>query len=69
MKGTKTVLLPRLTKILAEMGENIKLARLWRKLTAEQIAERAGIAALLYGRWKKEQQVFLWELMHKYCLF
>jgi len=44
MKGTKTVLLPGLTKILAEMGENIKLARLRRKLTAEQVAERAGIA-------------------------
>ncbi|MDR3057373.1 MAG: helix-turn-helix domain-containing protein [Prevotella sp.] len=44
MKGTKTVLLPKLTKILAEMGENIKLARLRRKLTAEQVAERAGIA-------------------------
>ena len=44
MKGAKTVLLPKLTKILAEMGENIKLARLRRKLTAEQVAERAGIA-------------------------
>ena len=44
MKGTKTLLLPKLTKILAEMGENIKLARLRRKLTAEQVAGRAGIA-------------------------
>ncbi|MDR3118942.1 MAG: helix-turn-helix domain-containing protein [Mediterranea sp.] len=44
MKGTKTVLLPKLTKILEEMGENIKLARLRRKLTTEQIAERAGIS-------------------------
>jgi transcriptional regulator with XRE-family HTH domain len=44
MKRTKTALLPKLTKILAEMGENIKLARLRRKLTAEQVAERAGIA-------------------------
>jgi len=44
MKGAKTALLPTLTKILAEMGENIKLARLRRKLTAEQVAERAGIA-------------------------
>jgi transcriptional regulator with XRE-family HTH domain len=44
MKGAKTVLLPKLTKILEEMGENIKLARLRRKLTTEQIAERAGIS-------------------------
>lgn len=44
MKKSKTVLLPKLTKILAELGENIKLARLRRKLTAEQVAERAGIS-------------------------
>ena len=44
MKGTKTVLLPKLTKILEGMGENIKLARLRRKLTTEQVAERAGIS-------------------------
>lgn len=44
MKGVKTILLPRLTRILEEMGENIKLARLRRKLTAEQVAERVGIS-------------------------
>lgn len=44
MKGRKTVLLPKLAKILEGMGENIKLARLRRKLTTEQIAERAGIS-------------------------
>jgi len=44
MKGTKTTLLPKLTKILEELGENIKLARLRRKLTTEQVAERAGIS-------------------------
>ncbi len=44
MKREKTVLLPRLTSILEEMGENIKLARLRRKLSAEQVAERAGIS-------------------------
>lgn len=36
-------ILPRLRKILSEMGENIKLARLRRKLSAKQVAERAGI--------------------------
>ena len=44
MKGTKTILLPRLTRLLEEMGENIKLARLRRKLTTEQVAARAGIS-------------------------
>jgi transcriptional regulator with XRE-family HTH domain len=37
-------LLPRLVRILEEMGENIKLARLRRKLSAEQVAERSGIS-------------------------
>ena len=44
MKRARTILLPRLTSILKEMGENIKLARLRRKLSAEQVAERAGIS-------------------------
>ncbi len=44
MKRARTVLLPRLASILEEMGENIKLARLRRKLSAEQVAERAGIS-------------------------
>ncbi|WP_080903100.1 helix-turn-helix domain-containing protein [Parabacteroides sp. Marseille-P3160] len=44
MKGYKTILLPKLTTILAGLGENIKFARLRRKLTAEQVAERAGIS-------------------------
>lgn len=44
MRGTKTVLLPKLTKVLEEMGENIKLARLRRKLTTAQVAERTGIS-------------------------
>jgi transcriptional regulator with XRE-family HTH domain len=36
-------IVPRLLKIMGEFGENIKLARLRRKLTAEQVCERAGI--------------------------
>lgn len=31
-------------KILLEVGENIKLARLRRKYSTEQVAERAGIS-------------------------
>lgn len=37
-------LLPKAKKILAELGENIKLARLRRKLSSEQVSERAGIS-------------------------
>ena len=44
MNRTKYSLLPRLTKILEALGEDIKLARLRRKLSAEQVAERAGIS-------------------------
>lgn len=38
------VLLPKHKRILSELGENIKLARLRRKLSAEQVAERANIS-------------------------
>lgn len=37
------MVLPRVQKILEQFGENIKLARLRRKLTVEQVAERAGL--------------------------
>ena len=37
-------LLPKIERLLASAGENIKLARLRRKLSSEQVAERAGIA-------------------------
>ncbi|MGF7232939.1 helix-turn-helix domain-containing protein [Arachidicoccus sp.] len=44
MKENKFQILPVTAKILAEFGENIKLARLRRKLSAEQVAERANIS-------------------------
>ena len=44
MPGNRPLLLPKAIKILAELGENIKLARLRRKLSAEQVAERANIS-------------------------
>ena len=44
MKGKKAVLLPKSIKILDQIGENIKLARLRRKLTTTQIAERSNIS-------------------------
>jgi transcriptional regulator with XRE-family HTH domain len=44
MKSNKSQILPSTAKILTEVGENIKLARLRRKLSAEQVAERANIS-------------------------
>ncbi len=38
------IILPKTRSILVEMGDNIKLARLRRKLSAEQVAERANIS-------------------------
>ena len=40
MSITKNYLLPKNIKILSELGENIKLARLRRKLSTSQVAER-----------------------------
>ena len=38
------IILPKFNQLLEQMGENIKLARKRRKLTAIQVSERAGIA-------------------------
>ena len=38
------IILPKFNQLLGQMGENIKLARKRRKLTAVQVSERAGIA-------------------------
>ena len=43
MANKTPVLLPKTQKILDEVGENIRLARLRRKLSSEQVAERAGL--------------------------
>ena len=44
MKSKKTILLPSVQKVIEEFGENIKLARLRRKLSTAQVAERANIS-------------------------
>lgn len=44
MEKYKFPILPSTAKILKGLGENIKLARLRRKLSAEQVAERANIS-------------------------
>lgn len=44
MGRQKIVTLPVLRRLLTEMGENIRLARLRRRFSAEIVAERAGIS-------------------------
>ncbi len=38
------MLLPKTNKLLTQLGENLKLARLRRRLSSEQVAQRAGIS-------------------------
>jgi len=44
MKPVNNNLLPVVKRILEQLGENIKLARLRRKISTTQVAERAGIS-------------------------
>jgi len=44
MGREKPVLLPKHKKLLNELGENIKLARLRRKFSTAQVSERANIS-------------------------
>jgi transcriptional regulator with XRE-family HTH domain len=44
MKKRNTILLPRAQKTISVLGDNIKLARLRRKFSAELVAERANIS-------------------------
>ncbi|HMH32227.1 MAG TPA: helix-turn-helix transcriptional regulator [Puia sp.] len=44
MKNRIITLVPKLAKLLTNFGENLKLARLRRKLTVDQVCERAGIS-------------------------
>lgn len=43
MANASPSLLPKLARLLSLVGEQIKLARLRRKLSSEQVAERSGI--------------------------
>lgn len=47
------MLLPKFRKQFEEIGENIKLARKRRKLTAEQVTERPGIHRSILHRVEK----------------
>ncbi len=48
MKAKKPLLFPKAQKVLIQLGENIKLVRLRRKLSAEQVAERADITRVTW---------------------
>lgn len=58
MSTRKQIILPQHQKLLAEMGENLKLARKRRRLTTLQVAERADISrSTLYQIEKGEPSV------------
>ncbi|MGI8637858.1 MAG: helix-turn-helix domain-containing protein [Segetibacter sp.] len=44
MKPKKAILLPAASRIMKSLGTNIKLARRRRRLSSEQVAERANIS-------------------------
>ena len=44
MKSKTPILLPTAGKVMSEFGSNLKLARRRRRLSAEQVAERANIS-------------------------
>ena len=44
MSRTSPSLLPRLARLLEQLGDRLKLARLRRKYSAETVAQRAGIS-------------------------
>lgn len=44
MRSRKPILLPKAQKVISTLGENIKLARLRRKYSTEQVSERANIS-------------------------
>ncbi len=44
MKSRKPILLPKAQKAISTLGENIKLARLRRRYSMQQVSERANIS-------------------------
>ena len=53
MNERTTVILPQTQEILIQMGEQIRLARLRRHLSAELVAERAGISRMTLSNIEK----------------
>ena len=53
MSKKASVILPQTQRMLNQMGEQIRLARLRRHLTAELVAERAGISRMTLSNIEK----------------
>ena len=53
MNKRTTAILPQTQKILNQMGEQIRLARLRRRLSAELVAERAGLSRVTLSNIEK----------------
>ncbi len=53
MSKKSTIVLPQTQEILNQMGEQIRLARLRRHLSAELVAERAGISRMTLSNIEK----------------
>lgn len=53
MKSKKPIILPRYQRMMAILGENIRLARLRRKFSSAQVAERSGMARPTYSKIEK----------------
>ena len=53
MSKKTTILLPQTQEILNQMGEQIRLARLRRHLSAELVAERAGLSRMTLSNIEK----------------
>ena len=53
MSKKSTVVLPQTQEILNQMGEQIRLARLRRRLSAELVAERAGLSRVTLSNIEK----------------
>ena len=60
MANSSATLLPKIERMLATAGEQIKLARLRRKLSSEQVAERAGISRSTLVRLEKGDAGISW---------
>jgi transcriptional regulator with XRE-family HTH domain len=54
---SEKIMLPRIRRILETLGENIRFARLRRKLSAEQLSERAGIGRMTLYKIEKGSPV------------